>query len=144
MSFRLYKEGQGIWARGSLATLMGVTGLYATVSMHAWLGGSEWSDTTLFTIPFFQWVVKLQSVAALLVLLPFVLGGVYFYNHARLTDFLIDTEGELKNKVTWPTRKETTNNSIVVVITCLIFGVWISASDLFFQWCKEVVYGLGS
>ena len=112
--------------------------------MDAWLGGSVWSDTTRLTIPFFQWVVELQSVAGLLVLLPFVLGGVYFYNHARLTDFLIDTEGELKNKVTWPTRKETTNNSIVVVITCLIFGVWISASDLFFQWCKEVVYGLGS
>ena len=142
MSFRLYKEVQGIWARGALATMMGATGLYATTSMHAWLEGSNWSRADLFTIPFFNWVVRVQSIAALLVMLPFVLGGVWLYNNPRLTDFLIETEAELKNKVTWPTRKETTNNSIIVVITCLIFGVWITFADVLFQRIQDFLYGL--
>ena len=143
MSFRLYKEGQGIWARGSLATLTGVTGLYATTYFHAWLEGTSWADTKLFTLPFFSWDIRLQAVASLMVLLPFILGGVWLYNNPKLTDFLIETESELKNKVTWPTRKETTNNSIVVVVVCLIFGFWISFADVIFQKIQDFLYGLG-
>ena len=142
MSFRLYKEGQGIWARGSIATLVGVTGLYATVSFFSWLEGTDWSRAELFTLPFFNWSIRVQSVAALVVLLPFVLGGVWLYNNPRLSDFLIDTESELKNKVTWPTRKETVNNSIVVIITCVILGLWISFSDVIFQMLQDLLYGL--
>ncbi len=142
MSFRLYKEGQGVWARGSLATLMGATGLYATTAFHSWLEGSEWSRKVLVTVPFFDWAVRVQSVASLAVLMPFVLGGVWLYNRPKLTDFLIETEAELKNKVTWPTRKETTNNSIVVVVTCLIFGLWISFADVLFQKIQDFLYGM--
>jgi len=142
MSFRLYKEGQGIWARGALATPAGVTGLYATTSFYGWLEGTTWASKTLFTLPFFDWDVRLQSVAALLILLPFVLGGVWLYNRPKLTDFLIETESELKNKVTWPTRKETTNNSVVVVVTCVIFAVWISMADVVFQKIQDFLYGM--
>ncbi len=142
MSLRMYKEGQGIWARGALATLVGVTGLYATVSFFAWLEGTEWSRAELFKLPFFNWSIRVQSVAALVVLLPFVLGGVWLYNHPRFSDFLIDTEGELKNKVTWPTRKVTVNNSIVVIVTCLVFGLWISFADVVFQMVQDLLYGL--
>ena len=45
-------------------------------------------------------------------------------------------------KVTWPTRKETTNNSIVVVVTCLIFGLWISFADVLFQKIQDFLYGM--
>ena len=69
---------------------------------------------------------------------------MWLYNHPRLSDFLIDTESELKNKVTWPTRKETTNNSIVVIITCVIFGLWISFADVVFQKIQNLLYGLGN
>ena len=58
------------------------------------------------------------------------------------TLFLIETEAELKNKVTWPTRKETTNNSIVVVVTCLFFGLWIAFADVACQWAQDLLYGL--
>jgi preprotein translocase SecE subunit len=144
MSFRLYKEGQGIWARGSLATMVGVTGLYATVSFFAWLEGTEWSRNVLFRIPFLEWSIRVQSVAAIAVLLPFVIGGVWLYNNPRLSDFLIDTEGELKNKVTWPTRKVTINNSIVVIVTCVILGLWISFADVVFQKVQDLLYGLAN
>ncbi|MGA1778858.1 MAG: preprotein translocase subunit SecE, partial [Planctomycetota bacterium] len=60
----------------------------------------------------------------------------------KLTDFLIETESELKNKVTWPTRKETTNNSVVVVVTCVIFAVWISMADVVFQKIQDFLYGM--
>ena len=38
-------------------------------------------------------------------------------NKPSLSDFLIETEAELENKVTWPTRDETTRNSLVVCVT---------------------------
>jgi len=142
MVYRLYKEGQGIWARGALATVVGVTGLYATVSFFAWLEGTDWSRSELFRIPFLDWSIRIQSIASLVVLLPFILGGVWLYNHPKLTDFLIDTESELKNKVTWPTRKETVQNSVVVFLTCLVLGVWVSFADVIFQKIQDLLYGL--
>ncbi len=46
------------------------------------------------------------------------------------------------DRMAWPTRKETTNNSIVVVVTCLFFGLWIAFADVAFQWAQDLLYGL--
>ena len=64
------------------------------------------------------------------------------YNHPQWSDFLIDTEAEMKNRVTWPTKKEQMNASIVVIVAVVLFGGFIFLSDLLlalaFDW---VVYG---
>ncbi len=53
---------------------------------------------------------------------------------------MIDTESELRNKVTWPTPKEARNNSIVVVVTCVLLGLWIVFADILFKKLKELIY----
>jgi len=140
MSFRLYKEGQGRWARGSLAALLLGVGLFASVSISQWFEGNAWGTDVLFTIPFVNMAIQTQYLLSVLVLLPFLVAGFWYYNQARVSDFLIDTESELMNKVTWPTGPETVKNSIVVVVTCIVILCWIAFSDTVYAWVQEFVY----
>ena len=55
--------------------------------------------------------------------------GVWLFNRPHTADFIIDTENELKNKVTWPSRREEVNASLVVVVTVIIMLVFIFAID---------------
>ncbi|MDE0961297.1 MAG: preprotein translocase subunit SecE [Planctomycetota bacterium] len=140
MSFRLYKEGQGRWARGALASILFLVGLFATISISQWSEGNNWGSDVMFTVPVIDWGPKVKDLISVLVFMPFLLSGAWFYNHARVSDFLIDTEHELEHKVTWPTRTETVKNSIVVVITCVVILGWIVLADQAFQALRDVVY----
>ena len=140
MSFRLYKEGQGRWARGALSTTLFLVGLVAAVNTYDWLRGNNGGTEPLFQLPVFNLGVKLQDLSAVLVFLPFVLAGIWYYNQQRVTDFLIETENELENKVTWPTRPETAKNSLVVVVTCVVIMGWIWLADKFFEQVIGFVY----
>ena len=72
---QMYKEGQGKWARGSLAVILAGVGLYATVSVSGWLEGNDWGSGVLFTIPVVSWALKTQDVLSVLVFMPFLLAG---------------------------------------------------------------------
>ena len=59
---------------------------------------------------------------------------------ARLS-FFGDTLSELK-KVVWPTRKEVTNLTIMVIIVCVIVGMILGALDLgFYQLINNIFLG---
>ena len=141
MSFRLYKEGQGKWARGALAVILFGVGLFAAVSTADWLEGNGYGDGDLFTIPGIEFGVQARAIYTILVLLPFLLAGIWYYNKPSLSDFLIETEAELENKVTWPTRDETTPNSLVVCVTAVIILGWIMMADGLLRTVQGVVYG---
>ncbi len=49
-------------------------------------------------------------------------------NHARLVDFLAETEVEM-TKVSWSSKKEVVGSSIVVIITVIVLGIWITVVD---------------
>ena len=49
-------------------------------------------------------------------------------NRVLWTDFLVETEGELK-KVSWPKRQEYIGSSIVVVVVVLVVSVFLFVSD---------------
>lgn len=46
----------------------------------------------------------------------------------RVSRWFKELRAELK-KVTWPTKKQTVNNTMVVIVMCLIVGVFIWAFD---------------
>ncbi len=48
----------------------------------------------------------------------------------------MDIVSELR-KVTWPSRKETTNLTGVIIIVSLALGVVLGGADLFFGWLVE-------
>jgi len=50
----------------------------------------------------------------------------------RWRTFLREVRGEI-NKVTWPKRKDVRGTTIVVLITCVVFGVYL--------WFVDIVMG---
>ena len=53
--------------------------------------------------------------------------------YKRLRNFLKETRAELK-KVTWPSRNEITNTTVVVIISVFFFGFYLFAMDIVFSW----------
>ena len=47
---------------------------------------------------------------------------------ARVGKWFKDMKGELK-KVQWPTRKQTVNNTVIVIVCCIIVGICIWLFD---------------
>ncbi len=53
---------------------------------------------------------------------------------ARASKWSRELKGEIR-KIVWPTREQTTNNTVVVLVTILIVGVFI--------WVLDAVFNLG-
>lgn len=51
---------------------------------------------------------------------------------ARIGKWFRELKGECK-KIVWPTREQTTNNTIVVLVVCAIIGVFIWVLDAILQ-----------
>jgi preprotein translocase subunit SecE len=49
----------------------------------------------------------------------------------KVRDFLGEVTAELK-KSSWPTRKELTDSTIVVIVTIVVLGVFVAMADVVF------------
>ncbi len=57
-----------------------------------------------------------------------------------IVKYFKDAKAEFK-KVVWPTPKSTTNNTIVVIVVCLVSGLFIFGIDSLFALINRVVLG---
>ncbi len=135
MAWRIYKEGQGKWLRGSLAFLIGVLAIFGVMSLHKQMSALH------FRLPGINWQLDARHLIEAPLLIGLLGLGVWLYNKPNVVDFLIDTENELKNRVTWPSKKEEVNASIVVVVTVVILMVFISVIDQVLTKIKGWTYG---
>lgn len=145
LDWRLYKEGQGLWARNSVAAVIALMSVFAAIRLYETL--IDPSSYEIVESRFEQWI----SVSSwpfdyrFLIVGPFLVAllafGVWQYNHPTWADFLIDTENEMKNRVTWPGRKELFNNSVVVVVSVLLIGGFIFTVDFALLWVFRWIYG---
>jgi preprotein translocase subunit SecE len=53
--------------------------------------------------------------------------------YKRFWTFLRDSKAELK-KVTWPSRKEVTSTTLVVIVATVFFGFFLFFMDVIFSW----------
>jgi preprotein translocase subunit SecE len=74
------------------------------------------------------------SAAALALLISFLC-----YRNPKVHQFSHDVAGEL-SKVTWPSRKETWANTIVVVITSIIAAIILFAFDMTWSSITDLIY----
>ena len=58
--------------------------------------------------------------------------------YGRARRFLTDVRSELA-RVTWPTRREVWATTVVVILTSLVFGVYLWIIDLGLSWIMEKV-----
>ena len=61
---------------------------------------------------------------------------VGWYGRARR--FLTDVRSELA-RVTWPTRREVWATTVVVILTSLVFGLYLWIIDLGLSWIMEQI-----
>ena len=145
LDWKIYKEGQGVWARNSVAATIAILAVFAAVELFEYLtppNSEQILDSFFVNLDVYNWPIDYRFVIVGPFLLAMLAFAFWQYNHPQWSDFLIDTEAEMKNRVTWPTKKEQMNASIVVIVAVVLFGGFIFLSDLLlalaFDW---VVYG---
>ena len=57
-----------------------------------------------------------------------------------IVKYFKDAKAEFK-KVVWPTPKSTTNNTIVVIVVCLVAGLFIFGIDSLFAFLNRLILG---
>jgi preprotein translocase subunit SecE len=61
----------------------------------------------------------------------------------RFWGFLQDSRTELR-KVVWPTRTETVQTTLIVLLVVLLVGIFLWLLDMLLQWGFGVITGVGS
>jgi preprotein translocase subunit SecE len=72
-----------------------------------------------------------------------LLGGgtaVYYWTHTRARELADEVATEM-SKVTWPTRTEVTNGTVVVIVTTVLSTVFFALMDKFWGFVTNLVYG---
>ncbi len=135
---RSYKASQGLRVRR--LTLLGVwillgSGVYSLIANDTLRSANKnWSLTLPFSSG--QSLTLLPDIAITVPLLLIALSawiGWRIVNFPAFADFLIATEAEL-NKVSWTTRKRLIQDTIVVLVTVLLFSLFLLVVDQAWGW----------
>jgi preprotein translocase subunit SecE len=116
----VYRKGQADTYRIVFGVILLLTGLFAAYKWFTYFRGETVSSAPV------DWIG-----AAILVLIG--LGTAYYFAavHKKTVDYVIDTDEEMR-KVTWPTKEELKDSSVLVIVVMLILGVITSALDAAF------------
>lgn len=146
MGFTFYKANQGRYARALTALSVGVLLVFGCWELYMALGSAEEEDVRwLFEVGGIKVTWNLVIVTG--VFLAGMLGTVAmtygFESRVRglrgvgtkgqaFVDFLIDVEAELR-KVAWPSRKDLVNSTWIVIVTMVVFALFLLFMDQVFQ-----------
>lgn len=132
----IYKPGQGKLARG-IAYLLGVILVVSgAASLYRFINvpGREWVKD----VPLIGHISIYNTIAFGVALLGLLVLHLVL-NRPRSVDTLIDTEQELK-KVSWPSRREVKNATIVVSIVTFVMAILLFGFDEILHWIFKLVY----
>jgi len=117
MNFKIYKRGQGKNSRLGSALVV-----FAITAVGCWKLYGQLQNFGL-------WVQTMVPVGVCAVFA----GLIYWLsNKPSIADFLIAAEGEIK-KVSWSTRKEIVNSTIIVIFVVVIMASGLGVVDLAFR-----------
>lgn len=60
----------------------------------------------------------------------------------KIAAYFKDSYNELVYKVSWPSREELSNSSVIVMIASLIIALLVFGIDSLFEWVLKLVYGV--
>ena len=147
MSWKVYRPGEGRWARlVALIAFLGLAG-FAAYRWHLW--ASEWDPLAAVWILPRIGVHQLTwaEIGAAVLLVGFVLLGYRTcFARPRTSDFLIETEIELR-KVTWPAWRplfrwntELWGNTYVVIVVIIALTLFLFAIDMALQTASAAIF----
>jgi preprotein translocase subunit SecE len=65
--------------------------------------------------------------------------GVYLWRHPKVNSLVVEIVVEL-SKVTWPTRKELSASTVVVIVLSIIAAIILGLFDFFWSWATDLIY----
>ena len=129
------KPVQGRAARVTAYVGFGLLAIFGAITLHripgygsGWFGGPD----GLWKVAIFGRDFVLRPVffpAAGLFLAAMVAFHLYI-SRPRATEFLIETQGEMK-RVSWPTRREWVGSTLVVLVLVAVLSIFLYAADHF-------------
>lgn len=138
MAIEIYRPGQGVHSRiGTGATLM-VLAVFAAVRIYQIIPpgrtfgvlGLQLPASALWAGAVF--LAEMALVAYFLVGPDF--GGAFLRKKSRsFVDLLIETQLELE-KVVWPSRRDLSNSTVIVLLAIVLLGAFILAVDWILSW----------
>jgi preprotein translocase subunit SecE len=60
----------------------------------------------------------------------------------KIAAYLKDSYTELVYKVSWPSREELSNSSVIVMVASLIIALLVFGIDSLFEWILKLLYGI--
>ncbi|BBM85568.1 preprotein translocase subunit SecE [Candidatus Uabimicrobium amorphum] len=135
----IYKKKQGQVVRWTAFLTFVALWLFATYRCFGSFPEWEWTSTVYMegiVIPLIDYslpVVTPKLLVSLGIGLLLIIMSAYFcFLSQRTSDFLIDTESEMR-KVSWPTMKEVVKSSTVVIIAIIILALYLFVVDIGFD-----------
>jgi preprotein translocase SecE subunit len=128
MPLGLYKPGQGNWSRGVAAGGLAAFGLWGALETRAWM--IDYTVREKFYV---------GNIVPGIILLAFLWAAWFVANRMGTTDFIIETETEMK-KVTWPTTREIVGATVVVVIVVVVLGAFMFGVDQLLEKVFKLVH----
>ncbi len=114
-----YKKGQGSISRLLALVSGGLLIIWGGYSLWVKLQGTSLIEVFSFEVPHVGLDINLTLIISVVVVLLGLFSLVWLLNRPRSVDMLVETESEMR-KISWPSRQEAWNSSIVVVITVLV------------------------
>jgi len=139
--FEIYKRGQGKWARYLAAGSVGALSVYGCYSLYHYLNAGSLRAPLLF-IPGVDLDINVPFLVAFGLFVAIAITVYVLLNKAKVGDFLIETELEMK-KISWPGRSELIGSSTVVIITVVIIALVIMLFDFSVQALMRLIYRIG-
>jgi preprotein translocase SecE subunit len=134
MAINIYKPGQGYWTR----MLSAIGGGILVVAGALWLKQKLEVFQGDYSV-FIQWGAALLVIA---IFAPLIYRWVG--TKPRTCDFMVATDGEMK-KVAWPSRKEVTGSTLVVIWCVVLLSALLFLADIifstFFTWINVLDVG---
>ncbi len=123
---KVYKKGQGRIVRWSSFVALLLMVLFGCVTVYSIPPTDSWWYQIEFQARIFAQDIIIRRM--IFICLPvFIVGATavfWFLNRAKVVDFLIETEGELR-KVSWPQRKEWVNSTAAVLIVIVFVTLFL-------------------
>jgi len=152
MSWKVYRPGEGRWARlAALVAFLGLAG-FGAYRWHLW--ASEWPEAARYWFPVLGTLPRIgvhqanwAEIGAATLLVVFALIGYRTcFARPKTSDFLTETEIELR-KVTWPAWKplfrwdtELWGNTYVVIIVIVALALFLFAVDMALQTASGAIF----
>ena len=121
--------------------------LFSAIALAGWGGFSlwkllrrwDWATGEILTVPHINFRIDAALIVSIAVAVAMVAGVVWILNRPRAVDLLLETEGEMR-KVSWPSRQEAWNSSVVVVLTVLFLMALLFFYDVALNFILRLLF----